>query len=191
MTSRHACPGFVLDNSLTIRRPPASLRSCGTASDRSFSCRHLVRAEVTHASNAALHHRRHRSARARGVQPVPQPDEAGAGRAGEHPRRERQRTLARDAHVPVESRRRGPDDRADLDDARAATPDNTNVALVLANASPGGMHPWQLHRGQCGTDDGVFGSASDYKTLKVDEQGRASGSATVPIVDAERRPATS
>ena len=59
---------------------------------------------------------------------------------------------------------------------------NTNVYLDLANASPGGMHPWQLHRGQCGTDDGVFGTTSDYKTLKVDENGRASGSATVPIV---------
>src|SRR3954462_3053091 len=59
---------------------------------------------------------------------------------------------------------------------------NTNVALLLANASPGGLHPWQLHRGQCGTDGGVFGSASDYKTLKVDEYGRASGSATVPVV---------
>jgi hypothetical protein len=59
---------------------------------------------------------------------------------------------------------------------------NTNVALLLANASPGGMHPWQLHRGQCGTDDGVFGTTSDYKTLKVDEYGRASGSATVPLV---------
>jgi len=59
---------------------------------------------------------------------------------------------------------------------------NTNVALLLANASPGGMHPWQLHRGQCGMDDGVFGSASDYKTLKIDEQGRASASANVPVV---------
>ena len=59
---------------------------------------------------------------------------------------------------------------------------NTNVALILANASPGGLHPWQLHRGQCGMDDGVFGSASDYKTLKVDEQGRASASANVPVV---------
>jgi hypothetical protein len=58
-------------------------------------------------------------------------------------------------------------------------PDKTNVALVLANASPGGMHPWQLHRGQCGMDEGVFGAASDYKTLKVDDQGRASGSATI------------
>ena len=31
-------------------------------------------------------------------------------------------------------------------------------------------------------DDGVFGTASDYKTLKVDEQGRASASANVPVV---------
>ena len=60
--------------------------------------------------------------------------------------------------------------------------DRTNVALVLSNASPGGLHPWQAHRGQCGADEGVFGSASEYKTLKVDEHGRASGSATVPIV---------
>jgi len=59
---------------------------------------------------------------------------------------------------------------------------NTTVALLLANASPGGLHPWQLHRGQCGTDDGVFGSADAYKTLKVDEYGRASSSATVPLV---------
>lgn len=59
---------------------------------------------------------------------------------------------------------------------------NTNVALLLANASPGGLHPWQLHRGQCGTDDGVFGSAEAYKTLKVDEYGRASSTANVPLV---------
>ena len=59
--------------------------------------------------------------------------------------------------------------------------DNTNVALLLANASPGGLHPWQLHRGQCGADEGVFGSAEAYKTLKVDEFGRSTGSAVVPI----------
>ena len=56
---------------------------------------------------------------------------------------------------------------------------NTNVYLDLANASPGGVHPWQLHRGQCGMDEGVFGAASDYRTLKVDEYGRAKGSAVV------------
>lgn len=61
----------------------------------------------------------------------------------------------------------------------SANAGNTSVFLDLANASPGGMHPWQLHRGQCGMDEGVFGSASDYRALKVDEYGRAKGSATV------------
>ena len=59
---------------------------------------------------------------------------------------------------------------------------NTNVAVVLANASPGGLHPWQLHRGQCGTDEGVFGSVDAYKTLKVDENGRASSTANIPML---------
>jgi len=59
---------------------------------------------------------------------------------------------------------------------------NTSVVLLLANASPGGLHPWQLRRGQCGTDDGVFGTAEAYSTLKVDEYGRASSTANVPLV---------
>jgi hypothetical protein len=60
--------------------------------------------------------------------------------------------------------------------------ENTKVSVELSNASPGGVHPWQLHRGQCGLDDGVFGAADAYRSLKVDEQGRASSSVTVPLV---------
>ena len=55
----------------------------------------------------------------------------------------------------------------------------TSVTVNLSNATPGGLHPWQLHRGQCGADDGVIGSLDAYKTLKVDEYGRASGAATL------------
>ena len=57
----------------------------------------------------------------------------------------------------------------------------TVVTLDLANASPGGLHPWGLHRGRCGTgtDYGVFGPGDEYKPLKVDGNGRASGSATI------------
>ena len=62
------------------------------------------------------------------------------------------------------------------------SPGNTSVALLLANASPGGLHPWQLHRGQCGTSDGVFGTPEAYSTIKVDEFGRASSTANVPLV---------
>jgi len=57
---------------------------------------------------------------------------------------------------------------------------NTAVRVQLSNASPGGVHPWQLHRGQCGTDEGLFGTAESYKALKIDDSGRASGSASLP-----------
>ena len=66
--------------------------------------------------------------------------------------------------------------------APAQTAGNTHVVLLLANASPGGLHPWQLHRGQCGMDEGVFGTPENYNAIKVDEGGRASVTANVPLV---------
>jgi hypothetical protein len=63
-----------------------------------------------------------------------------------------------------------------------STTGDTRVTIDLSNASPGGLHPWQLHRGQCGMDAGVFGSADAYKALKVDDEGKASGALTVPLV---------
>ena len=65
--------------------------------------------------------------------------------------------------------------------APGAKGDNTEVVLVLANATPGGVHPWQLHRGQCGADEGVFGPADAYQSATVDRNGRASASATIPL----------
>jgi len=59
---------------------------------------------------------------------------------------------------------------------------NTTVVLDLANATPGGLHPWQLHRGQCGSDDGVFGAADLYHAAKVGRDGHATSSANVPIL---------
>jgi hypothetical protein len=65
--------------------------------------------------------------------------------------------------------------------APATKSGNTTVFLDLANATPGGLHPWQLHLGQCGSDQGVFGSADDYRAAKVGGNGRATSSANVPI----------
>jgi hypothetical protein len=59
--------------------------------------------------------------------------------------------------------------------------EKTRVALTLANAIPGGVHPWQLHRGQCGADEGAIGTVDTYQPAKVDRDGRASASATVPL----------
>jgi hypothetical protein len=65
--------------------------------------------------------------------------------------------------------------------APGAKRDNTDIFLNLANATPGGIHTWQLHRGQCGTDEGVFGDANAYQPATVDRHGRASASASVPL----------
>jgi len=61
------------------------------------------------------------------------------------------------------------------------TSGHTRVTIELSNASPGGLHPWQLHHGQCGMDAGMFGSADGYKALKVDDEGKASDAVTVPL----------
>ena len=58
---------------------------------------------------------------------------------------------------------------------------NTTVCLHLPNPTPGGVHPWQLHRGQCESDEDVFGSAELYQPATVGGDGRATSSATVPI----------
>jgi hypothetical protein len=58
---------------------------------------------------------------------------------------------------------------------------STTVSLTLANATPGGVHPWAVHRGQCGADEGVFGPPEAYRPVTVGEDGRARASATVPL----------
>jgi len=67
----------------------------------------------------------------------------------------------------------------------APDPDGTHTVInvSLANASPGGLHPWEAREGQCspGSDYGVLGSSDAYGQMKVDSDGRASGKATVPM----------
>ena len=58
---------------------------------------------------------------------------------------------------------------------------NTDFSLSIANATPGGLHPWQVHRGQCGADDGVVGTAEAYTSIKVGDDGRGTATATVPM----------
>jgi hypothetical protein len=66
--------------------------------------------------------------------------------------------------------------------APATKSGNTTVVLDIANATPGGLHPWQLHRGQCGSDEGVFGAADLYRAAKVGGNGHATSSANIPIM---------
>ena len=59
--------------------------------------------------------------------------------------------------------------------------DKTQASVSISNAVPGGQHPWHVHRGQCGTDQGILGPADAYPPLKVEKDGRASATATLPI----------
>lgn len=67
--------------------------------------------------------------------------------------------------------------------APGADASSTTITINLANASPGGVHPWAAHWGQCGTanDGGVFGSPEAYAPLTVSSDGQATGTASVPL----------
>ncbi len=52
-------------------------------------------------------------------------------------------------------------------------PSTTRAQVMIANAAPGGTHPWHVHRGQCGTDQGIVGPPDAYTPLKVGGNGEA------------------
>jgi hypothetical protein len=60
-------------------------------------------------------------------------------------------------------------------------PDETRAHAQISNAVPGGVHPWHVHRGQCGSDRGILGPADAYKPLKVEDNGRADSDARLSI----------
>jgi hypothetical protein len=57
----------------------------------------------------------------------------------------------------------------------------TEVTLALSNATEGGEHPWQVHMGRCGEDQGILGSADAYSAAKVGGNGRAESRATLEV----------
>jgi hypothetical protein len=65
--------------------------------------------------------------------------------------------------------------------ADAENQDRTRAHVDVANAVPGGVHPWHVHRGQCGSDQGIFGPEDAYKPFRVGNDGRASSDALLPV----------
>lgn len=59
--------------------------------------------------------------------------------------------------------------------------DRSQAHVEITNAVPGGVHPWHIHRGRCGSDQGIFGPADAYKPVKVDGNGRASSTANLSV----------
>lgn len=65
--------------------------------------------------------------------------------------------------------------------APGGNPNMTSITLSLANATPGGVHPWAVHTGQCGDDQGLFGPASSYRALSVGTDGKGASNASVAL----------
>src|SRR4051812_33335094 len=63
----------------------------------------------------------------------------------------------------------------------AKNADRTEAQVSITNAVPGGKHPWHVHRGRCGADQGIFGAADAYKPLEVHNNGRAESSAKLSV----------
>jgi hypothetical protein len=59
--------------------------------------------------------------------------------------------------------------------------DASVVHIRLANAVPGGVHPWAIHQGQCGNDQGVVTSPDRYPPLSVGHDGEGTQAATLPV----------
>jgi hypothetical protein len=59
--------------------------------------------------------------------------------------------------------------------------ERTRAHIDISNAIPGGVHPWHVHRGRCGADQGIFGPAEAYKPLKVEGNGRAGSEAELSV----------
>jgi hypothetical protein len=67
--------------------------------------------------------------------------------------------------------------------ATIAPGDNNNESIVevhLSNVAPGGVHPWKVQTGQCGTEGSdLVKVTDDGRMLKVSSSGRADASAKV------------
>lgn len=63
------------------------------------------------------------------------------------------------------------------------TPDKDGKGFTakvnIAGATPKSTHPWHVHRGTCGADQGVVGGGSSYTPIKVGDDGKGTSSAKV------------
>jgi hypothetical protein len=54
--------------------------------------------------------------------------------------------------------------------------------LNLSNAEANSVHPWHVHYGTCGNDQGIVGPPSAYPSLTAGLDGRAALTAVLPFM---------
>jgi hypothetical protein len=60
-------------------------------------------------------------------------------------------------------------------------PSRSRAEVDIANAVPGGNHPWHVHVGQCGSNGPILGPATSYHSLEVGGDGKAKATADLPV----------
>jgi hypothetical protein len=55
------------------------------------------------------------------------------------------------------------------------------ATIHVTNAKPGTVHPWHVHKGTCGKDEGIVGPASKYVPIRIGADGEGEVSETLPI----------
>jgi hypothetical protein len=60
--------------------------------------------------------------------------------------------------------------------ARGDHSGRTHAEIEINNATPGGRHPWHIHRGSCGSNGNVVEAAEQFDLLEVGNDGHASSS---------------
>jgi hypothetical protein len=63
----------------------------------------------------------------------------------------------------------------------AAEGSQSVAAIEIHNATRGGVHPWHVHLGRCGSGGAILGDASAYPLLKVGGDGKAEQSAKLAV----------
>jgi hypothetical protein len=58
---------------------------------------------------------------------------------------------------------------------------SSKAVIHTSNATPGGVHPWQIRTGHCGGEGAVVGDPSAYPNLQVDKDGTAQTSANLSL----------
>ncbi|HUP21267.1 MAG TPA: hypothetical protein VM778_15120 [Gemmatimonadota bacterium] len=57
----------------------------------------------------------------------------------------------------------------------------TRVSVTMDGGSAGGVHPWYVHQGRCGEVGERVGSPQEYPSLKPNQRGDASATATIAV----------
>ena len=61
----------------------------------------------------------------------------------------------------------------------------TEIAVTLADDTPGATRPWHIHTGTCEKSGGVVGGGRAYAPIVINDKGQGTGKATLAVALAD------